>query len=82
MFEVLGAIILFVVVLSVLVLIHECGHFIVARLFGVAVEEFGVGFPPRAWSTMRGKTRYSINWLPLGGFVKLKGEQGEDARYE
>lgn len=74
----LGTLFLFLLVLSVLVIIHELGHFFVARLFGVRVEEFGIGFPPRATSRMRGNTRYSLNWLPLGGFVKLKGEQGEE----
>ncbi|HEX8763032.1 MAG TPA: site-2 protease family protein [Candidatus Saccharimonadales bacterium] len=58
-----------------LVVIHEFGHFLAARRNGVDVEEFGIGFPPRAWSK---KTRagfiFSINWLPIGGFVKLKGE--------
>lgn len=77
--EVVGAIALFIIVLSILVLIHECGHFIAARMFGVRVEEFGLGFPPRLWGIKRGETLYSINLFPLGGFVKLKGEQGEDA---
>lgn len=58
-----------------LVVIHEFGHFIAARRNGVEVEEFGIGFPPRAWSK---KTKsgfiFSLNWLPIGGFVKLKGE--------
>lgn len=58
-----------------LVIVHEFGHFLAARRNGVEVEEFGIGFPPRAWSK---KTKsgfiFSINWLPIGGFVKLKGE--------
>jgi regulator of sigma E protease len=58
-----------------LVVIHEFGHFIMARRNGVEVEEFGIGFPPRAWSR---KTKagyiFSLNWLPIGGFVKMKGE--------
>ena len=58
-----------------LVVIHELGHFLAARRNGVEVEEFGIGFPPRAWSK---KTKdgfiFSLNWLPIGGFVKLKGE--------
>jgi regulator of sigma E protease len=58
-----------------LVVVHEFGHFIVARRNGVDVEEFGIGFPPRAWGK---KTKagfiFSLNWLPIGGFVKLKGE--------
>lgn len=58
-----------------LVVIHEFGHFIVARRNGVEVEEFGIGFPPRAWKrkTKKGFI-FSLNWLPIGGFVKLKGE--------
>lgn len=70
---------IFLVILSILVLAHEAGHFFAARLFGVHVEEFGLGFPPRAKGWKRGKVLYSLNWLPLGGFVKLKGEQGEQA---
>ncbi len=76
---IVSTVVLFLVVLSILVLVHECGHFFVARLFGVRVEEFGLGFPPRAKGWKRGDTLYSLNWLPLGGFVKLKGEQGESA---
>lgn len=77
--EILSTIIIFLVILSVLVLVHEAGHFFAARLFGVHVEEFGLGFPPRARGWKRGAVMYSLNWLPLGGFVKLKGEQGEAA---
>ena len=58
-----------------LVVIHEFGHFITARRNGVDVEEFGIGFPPRAWSKKtKGGFIFSVNWLPIGGFVKLKGE--------
>jgi len=102
-------IIIFVVILSVLVMVHEFGHFITARKSGMKVYEFGLGFPPRAfgiykdpktgkWVFVRGKgksslketiggdgtqeefpnTLYSVNWLPLGGFVKIKGENGEN----
>ncbi|MDO8657475.1 MAG: M50 family metallopeptidase [Candidatus Levybacteria bacterium] len=65
---------IFLLILSVLVLIHEFGHFIVAKKLGIKVEEFGFGFPPRAFSFRKGETLYSINWLPIGGFVKLYGE--------
>ncbi len=65
-------------VLSILVVIHEFGHFWVAKKFGVYVEEFGVGLPPRAWGKKIGETLYSLNWIPLGGFVKLHGEVGEE----
>lgn len=64
----------FIGILLVLVLIHELGHFIVAKIFGVKVEEFGFGFPPRVWGKKIGETIYSVNWLPIGGFVKLFGE--------
>lgn len=64
----------FAVILSVLVLIHELGHFLVAKKFGIKVEEFGFGFPPRIWGIKKGETLYSINLLPVGGFVKLFGE--------
>ncbi len=67
-------IISFIVILSILVLIHELGHYLVAKKFGIKVEEFGVGFPPRAFGKKIGETVYSINWLPIGGFVKLYGE--------
>ena len=68
-------IVAFLAVLIVLVLAHECGHFFTARATGVRVEEFGIFFPPRLFSIKRGETRYSINAVPLGGFVKLAGEE-------
>jgi regulator of sigma E protease len=73
-------IVLFFGILGLLVLIHEVGHFVVARLFRVRVLEFGVGFPPRA-KVLRdvGETVYTLNWLPIGGFVKLEGEDGDEA---
>lgn len=65
-----------------LVVVHEYGHFIFARRNGVEVEEFGIGFPPKAWSrkvkSPKGNYIFSINWLPLGGFVRLKGEHDAD----
>ncbi|MDI6733999.1 MAG: RIP metalloprotease RseP [Patescibacteria group bacterium] len=65
---------LVIVSLSVLIFIHELGHFLIAKFFRVKVEEFGIGFPPRVWSWGKGETRYSINFLPFGGFVKIFGE--------
>ncbi len=70
-------ILLFLAILSVLVFVHELGHFLVARKMGMKVDEFGFGFPPRAWGIKRGDTLYSLNWIPMGGFVKIKGESGE-----
>lgn len=87
------AIIIFILILGVLVLIHELGHFIVARRNGITAHEFGFGFPPRVfgvyqdnkgkWKFVRGgrdvetkNTIYSLNWFPIGGFVKIKGEDG------
>ncbi len=62
-------------VLVVLIIAHEFGHFITARISGVKIDEVGLGFPPRLFSLTRGGTRYSINALPLGGFVKMVGEE-------
>lgn len=64
-------------VFGVLVLGHEFGHFITAKWAGIRVEEFGIGFPPRMIGVKRGETIYSINWLPIGGFVRMPGENGE-----
>lgn len=60
--------------LSVLVFVHELGHYLMAKKFGIKVEEFGFGFPPKIWGKKVGETVYSINLLPIGGFVKLYGE--------
>jgi len=69
------SVIIFLLVLSVLVLVHELGHFLAARRAGMGVEEFGLGYPPRAWAKKIGQTIYSVNWLPVGGFVRLLGEE-------
>ena len=76
---VVATIVLFLIVLGSLVLIHELGHFVMARLAGIRVLEFGIGFPPRA-KVLRssGETLYTLNWLPIGGFVKLEGEDGDE----
>lgn len=64
-----------IVLFVLLVVVHEWGHMVAAKKGGVEVEEFGVGFPPRArLLTKKDGTEYTLNWLPLGGFVKLKGE--------
>jgi regulator of sigma E protease len=74
----LFSIIVFVLIFSFLVIIHELGHFWAARKAGVRVEEFGLGLPPRIWGRKRGDTLYSLNAIPFGGFVKLKGEGTEE----
>jgi regulator of sigma E protease len=78
--EALVTIFLFFLILGVTVVIHELGHFVAARLANVHVLEFGIGFPPRA-KVLRdqGETVYTLNWLPIGGFVKLEGEDGDGA---
>ncbi|MBM4401689.1 MAG: site-2 protease family protein [Candidatus Cloacimonetes bacterium] len=67
----------FIVLLSILILIHELGHFLAAKRAGVRVEEFGLGYPPRIWGKKVGETIYSLNFLPIGGFVRLTGELPE-----
>ena len=64
----------FLGVLAVVVMVHEFGHFATAKAFGIRVNEFGFGFPPRLLGLRRGETFYTLNLLPLGGFVKLEGE--------
>ncbi len=71
--------IIFILVLGVLILVHEGGHFIAAKKSGLTVEEFGFGFPPRIFSVKKGETIYSLNLIPLGGFVKILGEDGNQS---
>lgn len=73
---ILLTILVFILILGLLIFVHELGHFVMAKRAGMRVEEFGFGFPPRIFSIRRGETRYSINWIPLGGFVKITGEDG------
>lgn len=72
-------IIIVIVGLSLLILGHEAGHFFAAKMFGLKVDEFGFGFPPRITAKKIGDTEYSLNWLPFGGFVRIAGERGEFA---
>ncbi|MBU1203091.1 site-2 protease family protein [Patescibacteria group bacterium] len=71
-------IITFILILGLLILVHELGHFISARRLGVDVEEFAIGFPPKIFSKKKNGVKYSINWIPLGGYVKIKGESGDN----
>jgi len=71
------SIIIFIVILLLLVLVHEFGHFFSAKKFGIRVDEFGFGFPPKIWSKKFGETEYSFNLLPIGGFVRIFGENPE-----
>lgn len=69
---------LVIAILVLLIVVHELGHFIAAKIFRVRVEEFGVGYPPRAFTFGRlGETEYTLNWIPFGGFVRLFGDEGE-----
>src|SRR5919197_296446 len=65
----------FALLLGFMVLVHELGHFVLAKLARIRVEEFGIGFPPRLLALRRGETEYSLNWIPLGGFVRMLGEE-------
>lgn len=75
-------ILVFIVLFSILVLVHEWGHFYFARRAGIKVEEFGIGFPPRAKTLFKDKkgTIYSLNWIPIGGYVRLYGEDSSDPK--
>ena len=72
--NILGA----VVVLGILVTIHEFGHFIAARIFGVEIEKFSIGFGPKILGFTKGITNYRISVIPLGGYLKMKGENPEE----
>jgi regulator of sigma E protease len=73
----ISTIVIFILILGLLIFVHEFGHFIVAKRKNLKVLEFGFGFPPRLFSIKRGETIYSINLIPIGGFVKILGEEGE-----
>lgn len=74
----LSAILLFIVILLVLVVVHEFGHFIVAKAVGMRVDEFAFGFPPRLFAKKKGETTYAFNAIPLGGYVSILGENGDE----
>ncbi len=71
-------IIIFLLVLAVLIFVHELGHFLAARLFGIRVDAFALGFGPKVFSWTRGETRYGLNLIPFGGYVKIFGENPDD----
>lgn len=71
-------ILVFLLILGTIILVHEFGHFALAKLAGVKVETFAIGFPPRLFSVRRGETEYAINLIPLGGYVKMAGEEDPD----
>src|SRR6185437_11165112 len=73
-------ILLILVILTFLVVIHELGHFLVAKKFGIKVLEFGFGIPPRVFGVQKGETLVSLNWLPIGGFVRLLGEDEDNPK--
>ena len=72
--------VLLIVVLVALIVVHELGHFFAAKISGMRVDEFGVGYPPRAYAKRYGETEYSLNWLPFGGFVKIYGEDDPEGK--
>lgn len=72
------SVLLFAAILIVLILVHEYGHFIAAKFFKIRVDEFGIGFPPKLIGVKRGETEYTINALPIGGFVRIWGEDAAD----
>src|SRR3989338_3959472 len=67
-------ILIFLIILLILVIVHEFGHFFTAKKFGIRVDEFGFGFPPKLFGVKYGETEYTFNLFPLGGFVKIFGE--------
>jgi regulator of sigma E protease len=73
------SVLIFFLVLFALVLVHEWGHFIAAKKTGMRVDEFGIGFPPKLFGVKKGETEYSFNALPIGGFVRIYGENADDA---
>src|SRR3989344_5235474 len=71
-------ILIFLIILLVLVIVHEFGHFFAAKKFGIRVDEFGFGFPPKLFGVKKGETEYTFNLLPIGGFVKIFGENPDE----
>lgn len=74
----ISTVIIFLLVLAVLIFVHELGHFLSAKLFGIRVDEFAIGFPPQVVSWKKGETKYVLNLIPFGGYVKIFGENPDD----
>lgn len=72
------SVIIFILILGILIFVHELGHFLVAKKSGIRVDEFAVGFPPRIFSWVKGGTRYALNLIPFGGYVKIFGENPDE----
>ena len=70
---VLNNIFYFVITIGILVFVHELGHFLAAKFFGMRVDRFSIGFPPRAFGRIIGETDYCVSWIPIGGYVKIAG---------
>ena len=71
--EALPTVFYFLVVIGILVLVHELGHFLAAKFFGMRADRFSIGFPPRAFGKKIGDTDYCVSWVPIGGYVKIAG---------
>ena len=71
------SVVLFIIILGILIFAHELGHFLAAKKFKVRVDEFALGFPPRIWAKKIGETVYALNIVPIGGYVKIYGEDGD-----
>ena len=78
----LRTLVLFITTFTVIVAVHEFGHFASARLLGMKVLEFAFGFPPRLWGVRRGETEYTLNWIPFGGFVRILGQDDFSIRQQ
>jgi regulator of sigma E protease len=72
------SVIIFLIILAVLIFVHELGHFLAAKKLGIRVDEFAIGFPPRLFGWTRGETKYSLNLIPFGGYVKIFGENPDE----
>lgn len=72
------SVLIFVIILGVLIFVHELGHFLVAKKSGIRVDEFAVGFPPKIWSWTKNGTKYALNLIPIGGYVKIFGETADE----